>query len=373
MNSTIVDYFISLVRIDSESRNEFNLAQKIKKDLEGIGAKVEFDNAHEQTKGNCGNLYAYIAGDDSLEPVLLSAHMDTVVPGNGIEPVVKDGIITSDGTTILGADDKSGIAQIIWGIKELVESGEKHPPIELLFTVCEEIGLLGVKNCDTSKFKAKKSYAFDTHEVGSVMQGAPSQKNLIITVKGKKAHAGTSPEKGINAIVAASDAIVRCPLGRIADDTTANIGIIEGGKATNIIPDSVILHGEVRSHSVDKLNLVTEDICLIFKETVKRHEVNGFQASADIEIVHKYDSFFIKESEEIIKVALKASEALGIPRSIYKGGGGSDANILNAKGIQSIVIGTGMNDVHTTAENISIESLQLGAEWVKQLLRSCCS
>lgn len=368
MDNQIVDYFISLVTIDSESRNELEMALKVKKDLEALGAKVYFDNADKQTGGNVGNLCALIPGNDKLDPILFSAHLDTVVPGKSIKPQVRDGVIYTDGTTILGADDKSGITQIIYGIKSLQTKGIDHPPIEILFTVCEEVGLLGVKNADLSGFKAKTCYAFDTHQVGAVMIGAPSQNNIILTVKGKKSHAGSNPDKGLNSIVVASDAITKAPIGRIDEETTANIGIIKGGEATNIVPDKVVLHGEVRSHSEKKLSAVTDQMCDVFRKTVTNHKVGNFTASVDIEVIHEYDAFCINENEPIVRLATEASKKVGLDPNIHKGGGGSDANILNQKGIQSIVVGTGMNDVHTTDEHISIEALQQGASWVEMLL-----
>ncbi len=368
MEQNIVNYFLSLVQVDSESKNELEIALKISRDLEDLGAKVTFDDTTSFTGSNTGNLYAFIEGDESLEPVLLSAHLDTVVPGKNVTPVIKDGIIFSDGSTILGSDDKSGVAQIIFGVKELLLSGKPHPPIEILFTVCEEIGLLGVQNADLSLFRSKQCMVLDTHDIGTILIGAPSQNNLFINVRGKKAHAGTDPDKGINAILVASDAITKIPLGRIDEETTSNIGTINGGEATNIIPDNIYLKGEIRSHSDKQLDVITDKVTQVFRDTAANYKVGDTSATVDIKVEKNYSSFYIDESDFLLNVAKKASQALGMNPLTYKGGGGSDANIFNKKGIGSIVLGTGMNDVHTTDENIKVSDLEQGAQWIKLIL-----
>ncbi|MBW6516695.1 MAG: M20/M25/M40 family metallo-hydrolase [Candidatus Cloacimonetes bacterium] len=369
MEKSLIDYFLTLVQIDSESKNELPLAQKLKSDLKKLGAKVRFDHAAEKTGGTTGNLIASFSGEKTTPPILLCAHLDTVVPGRGIKPVVDGDLIKSDGTTILGADDKSGIVQIIWAIKELIENNENYPSIEILFTVSEEIGLCGAKNCDFSMLKAKECLTFDSHDVGTIMNGAPSQNNLRFKVHGKKAHAGVEPEKGLNAIRIASEAIAAIPLGRIDKETTCNIGIISGGAATNIVPDLVEIKGEARSHNEEKLTKLSNDISDIFRDVVTKHKVNGTQAKVDIEIDKSYSTFYIDPEDPLILLARQASQNLKFPDSVYKGGGGSDANILNLHGIKTIVIGTGMKDVHTLQENISITDLKNGVLWVKEFLR----
>ncbi len=365
----VISYFLELVKIDSESMNELTLALKVKKDLEDMGAEVSIDDAGRKIGGNCGNLYAYLPGNVNKEPLLFCAHLDTVKPGVGIKPVIEGDVIKSDGSTILGADDKSGIAEIIVGIRNLIESGDDYTPIEILFTVAEEVGLLGAKYCDVNKIKAKYCFTFDSHEVGSLTLGAPSQNNLNITVRGKTAHAGVEPEKGINAILAASDALCKIPLGRIDFETTSNIGVIKGGVATNIVPEKVVLEGEVRSHDQKKLELTTEEICKTFRETVNRYTKDTFSASVSIKIENCYQAFLIEEDNPIVALARKTTEKIRLPFSANVGGGGSDANVFNSKGLTTVIIGTGMNDVHTNNENINKDSLLKGAEWVSELLR----
>jgi tripeptide aminopeptidase len=369
MEKTLIDYFLRLVQIDSESKDERDIALSLKADLEELGFSVVFDKANEKTGGTIGNLIASLPGKVDSKPLLLCAHLDTVTPGKGVKPVIEGDLIKSDGTTILGSDDKSGIAQIVWAIKEIIENDEPHPPVELLFTISEEIGLLGAKYCDYSLLKAKNCYTLDTHEIGAVMNGAPSQNNLLFIVHGKKAHAGVEPEKGLNAIRVAAEALSAIPLGRIDRETTCNIGVISGGTARNVVPDAVRIKGEVRSHNEEKLQEVTSQICDTMEKVVTSHRVNGYQAKVEVTVDKSYSAFLVPEEEMIVQIARKASQQLSLPDKVYRGGGGSDANIFNLHGIKTVVIGTGMDAVHTLEENISISALEKGMNWVKEILR----
>ncbi|MDA3814662.1 MAG: M20/M25/M40 family metallo-hydrolase, partial [Candidatus Cloacimonetes bacterium] len=365
----LIDYFISLIKIDSESKNEKALASKIAKDLRDLGAEVTFDNANEKTGGNIGNLYGYFSGNIDKKPILLCAHMDTVVPGNGIKPQIKDDRIVTDGTTILGADDKSGIAEIIWAIKEINEANEDHAPIEVLLTISEEIGLLGAKLFDLSNIKSEFGYALDSHKVGHVVTGAPSQNSMKFTIHGKESHAGAAPECGVSAIQIAAEAISKMKLGRIDEETTCNIGIIKGGTATNIIPKEVILKAEVRSHNAEKLQKITNDIKQTLLNTAAKYKLDDFQASVESIIQKEYPAFVLKDDDPCILIAKKATENIGLPFKSGISGGGSDANIFNFKGLKMAVVGSGMEDVHTVNEFIKFIDLKNGVKWVKEVIR----
>jgi len=369
MEKTVIDYFINLIQIDSEAKFEKATAEKLVKDLEELGAIVKFDNAHEKTGGNVGNLYAYFPGKIEKKPILFCAHMDTVKPGNGIKPQIKDGRIITDGTTILGADDKSGIAEIFWAIKELRETGEDTAPVEALFTISEEIGLLGAKYLDYSMIKSEIGYALDTHKVGEISIAAPAANRIKYIVRGKKAHAGAAPEKGINAIRIASEAIAAMPMGRIDAETTCNVGSISGGDATNIVPNEVLIKAEVRSHNPQKLQEITDKMTGALQDAAARYEIGDFKASVEIDLNHEYQSFRLSEDDEVVQLARKASENLGLP---YKGeisGGGSDVNVFNQNGLKMAVAGTGMDKVHTVNECIEISELENGVKWVKEIIR----
>jgi len=365
MSNDVIQYFLELIAIDSESGDERAMMDRLREDLEKLGARVEEDGASKNTDGNAGNLHALIPGKIDKKPILFCAHADTVRPGKGIKAIRENGRIHTDGTTVLGGDDKSGIAEIVQGIREVVESGQDHAPIEILITVAEEIGLLGAKYFDKSKLTSAFGYAFDSHRVGDLDVGAPAQNSIKIDIFGKEAHAGVEPEKGLNAIRVASEAISAMPLGRIDFETTCNIGIIGGGTATNIVPNRVLIKGEARSHNAVKLEQVSADMRQAVESVVQRHEGSSFKWIMNQE----YAAFRIDENEEPVRLALEALKNLDIRAEVTVGGGGSDANIINASGLPMIICGTGMNKVHTVEEDIEEEELRRGAAFVTQLIR----
>ena len=366
MTKTLVDYFVSLVKIDSESKNEKEIALKLAEDLKNLGGEVRFDDANKKTGGNVGNLYAYFPGNIAKEPILFCAHLDTVIPGNGVNPQILEDRITSDGTTILGADDKSGIAQIIWAIKELKNT--KTAPIEVLFTISEEIGLLGAKYLDYSMIKSKIGFALDTHKVGAVVIGAPFQNSMKFTIHGKEAHAGSSPEYGVNAIKIAAEAISKMPSGRIDNETTCNIGLISGGDATNIVPNKVVIEAESRSHDKKKLMEISNKMKNAVLSAVQNYKLGDFSASVEVEIEEEYQAFRVDENAEIVKLGQNAAQKMDLNSYTIIGGGGSDVNIFNQNGLQMVIVGTGMDAVHTVKEFIKINELKAGAEWVRNAI-----
>lgn len=368
MNTDVVKYFLELVCIDSESGNERKVADKLKADLTAMGAEVFEDEAHLEHGGNAGNVFARFEGNPQKEPILFCAHMDTVKPGNGIKPIITDGVIHTDGSTILGSDDKSGVAEIMIGIKRVIDSGEDHAPIEVLFTICEEIGLLGARSFDKSKIKAKLAYAFDSHEVGEVIIGAPSAEKFKIIIKGKEAHAGVEPENGINAIRVASEAIAMMPNGRIDHESTCNMGKISGGIATNIVPNEIVIHGEARSHDNSKLDRIIGEVKQALDTAVQRYQLPHGQASYEFINSRDYVAFSIAEDHPAVLLAKNALTSLGIEPNIKKGGGGSDANILNLAGISTLICGSGMDNVHTVRERIKVSELEKGADLVQAMI-----
>ncbi|MCB5252001.1 MAG: M20/M25/M40 family metallo-hydrolase, partial [Candidatus Cloacimonetes bacterium] len=240
-------------------------------------------------------------------------------------------------------------------------------PIEVLFTVSEEIGLLGSKGFDKSRLKSRFGYALDSHVVGELVTAAPSQNSWNATVFGKESHAGVAPEKGLNAIRIASEAIAAMPLGRIDFETTCNAGKISGGEATNIVPNKVQVFGEARSHNPAKLKRVTEDIRHAFESTVSRYSDLG--GKLEFSYKTEYKSFNIPEDAPVVKLAQEALKNLDIPCNICTGGGGSDANVFTASGIQMIITGTGMENVHTVNECIQVSELHRGTDFVEELIK----
>ena len=246
--SRVVKTFLEYVQISSESRWEAAFSQRLAEDLQQIGLTVETDDSADKVKANTGNLYAFLPGEADLEPILLCAHMDTVPPGQGIHPVIEDGIIRSASDTILGSDDKSGAAAIVEALREIVQQKLPHRPVEVVFTICEEVGLLGAKYLDYSRLRAKKAVVFDNEgDVGTIVNQAPGHVEISATITGRAAHAGVAPEEGISAIQVAAEAVSQMQLLRIDAETTANIGTFFAAGPNNIVPETVRLAAEVRS------------------------------------------------------------------------------------------------------------------------------
>ncbi len=365
----IIDRFCEFVSIDSESLNERNMGDHIKEIFKEFSDEIIEDNAGEKIGGNCGNIIVKIKGRTQT-PILLTAHLDTVKPGNGIKPVIENDRIVSAGNTVLGADDKSGIAMILEALETAKEEKIDIPSLEIVFTVAEEIGLLGAKNVDSAMLSAKYGIALDSEDIDSVYNRAPSQYFINMSFYGKTAHAGMAPENGLNAILMASSAITKMPLGRIDTETTANIGIIEGGIATNIIPEKVVVKGEVRSHDEDKLEYYKNKIKESAYESVRNiSEGKGLYGNVTIEEEKVYDRIFVRENSKIVNILKESFDNAGIKMLLKTGGGGSDANIFNGYGIETVIMGTGMQEVHTVNEYIKISDLIKGAEILLEFLK----
>jgi tripeptide aminopeptidase len=367
----LMDAFRFLVKIDSVSRQEGEIAKELTKILGSMGAETFIDNAGEKTGSNTGNLIAKFRGTENIPPLLLNAHMDTVEPGRGVVPVLKDGTFTSDGTTILGADDKSAIAVLLEVMTVLKENNIPYGPIEMVLTTCEEIGLMGAKHLDMSLITAKYGYALDATDTEGIITHAPSANKIEFKVHGRDAHAGAAPEKGINAIHLASKAIAGLELGRIDKETTCNIGIINGGIATNIIPNLVTVKGEVRSHNDDKLKKVTSDIIASFENTVKNYgEISSDGLPrVDVAVDDDFSRTDIPENHPVVVLAQKAAANLGRNMVTKITGGGADANIFYANGIITGVIGTGMRDMHTVRESVSVDDMVKTGELLLEIIK----
>lgn len=366
----LADTFMELVRIDSMSREEGELSRILTAKLTALGARVEVDQAGERVGGQTGNLIAYWPGNRPADPLLLAAHMDTVGPGRGVDPRFDDGVFTSAGETVLGADDKSALAIILEVLQCIHEQDLPCGPLELLFTICEEVGLLGAKHLAYEKLSARMGYALDTRSTDEIITRAPCANRLAFTLFGKAAHAGSSPEKGINAISLASKAIAQLDLGRLDAETTCNIGLIQGGLATNIVPERVVVEGEVRSHSREKLHRVTQTIVSAFEKTVSAYKARQDdlpRLEADVQL--DFDCLDIDGRHPVVGLVRQAAANLGRTMETAASGGGSDANIFAGKGITTAVLGTGMDKVHTVNECIRLEDMVRTVLLVLEILR----
>jgi tripeptide aminopeptidase len=370
----MTEYVMDLIRIDSLSKKEKDVALKLKKDMEEIGGECFFDDADKKVNGDIGNLIVKIQGNKGdANPFFLSSHMDTVGPGEGIRPRIEDGVIKSDGTTILGSDDKSGLAIIVEVVRTLKEKNIPHGDIEIAFTICEEIGLLGAKYIDTSNFRSKYGIVLDSSSPSQLVVKCPSAERLEFKVYGLEAHAGVYPERGINAIKVASEAISRMKLGRIDFETTANIGIIRGGLATNIIPNYVDVIGEVRSHSEEKLRAQVEHMRRCFHDAASRYQLTlegkTYSARVEEDIERSYDRMDVSSESKVVKLINQAVKNLGYNITPHASGGGCDANYFNKKGIECVNLGTGMKEIHTVNEYLVLEEFYLAADIVLEMIK----
>jgi tripeptide aminopeptidase len=349
----IVNEFLKYIGIDSLTKAEGEFAGFISEELVDLGAEVYIDNAGEQVGSDTGNVIAKFKGTIDRQPIMFSSHMDTVSPGKGIKPVIRDNIIYSDGTTILGGDDKAGIAAVIEAIRCLQENNIEHGPIEIVFSIAEEGGLLGAKNLDYSKIESKLAFVLDSSgSPGQIVIKGPAQDKIDVKIIGKPAHAGVSPEEGISAIQVAASAISRMKLLRIDEETTANIGSINGGIATNIVCPEIIIKAEARSLNSGKLDAQTVHMIACFKQAAEE-----FGAKLEVETSRSYSELVIDENDEIVNIVRKACENVGLKASTVSTGGGSDTNVLNGKGIKSVNLGIGAKKPHTLEEYLRIEDL----------------
>jgi len=350
--------FLELVRIDSLSRREGRIAERLEHELRALGATVERDDAGERVGGETGNVIGHVPGTAGGEPLLLCAHMDTVEPGTGVTALVEGDIIRSDGTTVLGGDDKSGVAIILECVRVCRERGIAHPPLEIVFTICEEVGLLGAKHLDVGRLRARRGLVFDSDAVGFVFTRAPGANHLTAVVRGRAAHAGMAPERGVNAIRVAAEAIAAMQLGRIDAETTANVGLISGGRALNIVPDEVSVRAEARSHDPARLAAQIEHMRACFEAAAARH------AGARVEIVveRSYDPMHVADDAPIMRLLLAAAERAGHTVTPAGMGGGCDANVLNRRGLEVVNLGTGMQEIHTTNEWLRVSDMVAAAE-----------
>jgi len=355
----LLDTFLSLVRVDSPSGEEAVMAQELAARFRRLGLTVELDSLN--------NLVARLPGRGN--PVLLAAHMDTVMPGRGIQPLVKDGVVYSDGTTILASDDKSGIAVILEVLQTLLEQNLPHPPIEAVITVQEETGLVGAKGLDLSRLQARMGISLDTGgPAGTIVVAAPSADLMSAVVHGKAAHAGAHPELGINAIVVAAEAIHNMRLGRVDVETTANIGVIRGGIARNIVPDRVELTGEARSHQLSKLEAQMGSMVEALQSAARQH-----QATVDVKVDRSYTGYAFTENDLMVSKLMAACRGAGVDPHLVPTGGGSDANIFNAQGMQVVNTSPGMAGVHTTAEHVALSDMTACARVVMHCVRGLAS
>lgn len=357
----VVKTFMELVQIAAKSKEEKPVAEYITKYLTDLKLKVMEDDAGKKIGGNCGNLISRIPGTVMTTPAIaLLSHMDTVVPCEGVKPVIRDKVIYAEGKTILGADDRAGVAAMLELATLLMENPIPHGEIELVFTIAEEIGLVGAQHLDVKTLHSKMALILDGHESpGKIVIASPSLNSIKVVCHGQAAHAGVCPEEGISAIEIAAQAIANMKLGRIDEETTANFGTMTAGNATNIVPERAELVGEARSFNPDKLKKQVEHIKTCFENAAKK-----LGGKVDIEINKGFQGYRISEDQPLLKIVKKATEQIGLKPTLKTFGGGTDGNVMNQNGIATVVLAVGYEDMHSSDEHIAIKDLVDIIRWL---------
>jgi tripeptide aminopeptidase len=353
---------LSLLRIDSPSYREAAAAAWLAARFAEFGVQATDDGLGPALNGNSGNLIARVPGNEA-PPVLLNAHMDNVPPCEGVNPVVEDGVVRTDGRTVLGGDDKCGCIAVLSAVREVVTSGIPHPPLEIVLTAAEETGLEGAKGLDYSTVSARRGIVAESGTVGAITVKAPSADRWDAVLKGRAAHSGVAPEKGINAIRMAAEAIAEMHVGRLDDETTANVGLIHAGEARNVVPPTCTVGGEARSHDTRKLDSQVKHVRRCLEKAAKRHG-----GEVEFTVSRTYERFDIGLDEWPYRVCEDAAREVGLEPMARPTGGGSDANIFNEHGVVSVIIGCGSSEVHTTDEHVDLSDLHQASVWLAKII-----
>jgi tripeptide aminopeptidase len=352
--SRLLDTFLQAVRVDSPSGEEATFARWCAERLSALGCDVRIDGTATMTGSDTGNVIAELAGIAAGSTVVLSAHLDTVEPGRGIEPVVEDGVVRSAGDTILGSDDKAGVAAILETLSVLHESGRPHARVRVLLTTCEEVGLRGARAIDARDCEGDVCLVLDAAgDVGGIVTGAPTHYTFSATFLGVAAHAGVEPEKGRSAILMAAHAVSAMPLGRLDATTTANVGEITGGGATNVVPATCSLRGECRALDANR----AEEVRGAMDAALKAAALEG-GGTVTVAWAKEYDGYLFAADDPALAIVFGGVRAAGFEPRPFVTGGGSDANMLSVKGLPAVALSCGMTDVHGTGETIAVSDME---------------
>ena len=365
----LLDLFLQLCAIPSPSAKERAVADRVGACLSGLGLDWNEDDAAARLDGDTGNIYCRLeATNGGGTPIFLCAHTDTVPPEAAIEPVIEDGVVRNAAGTILGSDNKAAVVVMLEATRRIVEEGRAHAGIELLFTPQEEVSLRGADAFDHTRFVAKTGYVYDQGAaIGEIVLGSPHARLLDFRFHGRAAHAGMNPEDGRSAIAAASRAIADFRLGRVDEETSANVGVIKGGTARNVVPEWCSFTAEVRSHDERKaIELVREMLeSAAFAASLAECEVAS-------EVRPSFPGYRFKESDAPVRLAATALERAGFEPSYALSGGGADANVFNARGLECVNLANGMMEIHTPDEHIAVADLDAMVEVTLALVDAAC-
>ena len=349
----MLELFLELAALRSPSGEERAVADVVAAYVRDLGLDVDEDDAGAAVGSTIGNLYTRLEPTAEGIPIFLCAHLDTVPPDGSLEPVVDEGVVRNGGGTILGADDKSAVAVMLEGTRRVLAENRPHAGIELLFTPKEEVGLLGAAAFDHTRLHAQVGYVYDqAAPIGEIILGAPYSQAMQVRFHGRASHSGMYPEEGRSAIAAAARAIADLRLGRVDDESTANVGTIQGGTAGNIVPEWCSFDAEARSHDERKLADLVQEMLETF----------AFAASlADCEVetsVKKsYRGYRFKRDDPVVRLAARALERSGHPPTYGLSGGAADANVFNERGLPCLNLANGMTSIHTSDEHIAVDDL----------------
>jgi tripeptide aminopeptidase len=356
--SEVLELFLELASVASPSGEEREVADRVLAYIRDCGLDADEDDAGPTIGSTMGNVYARAEPTAAGEPIFLCAHLDTVPPSDAIEPLVEDGVVRNARPTILGGDNKAAVAAMLDATRRVLAESRPHAGIELVFTPKEEVGLLGAFAFDHRRLAARVGYVYDqAAPIGELVLGAPSAQQLEITFHGRAAHAGMYPEEGRSAIAAAARAIAEMRLGRIDEETTANIGRIEGGTAANVVPEWCSLVGDVRSHDELKLADLVQSIqdALTFAAGVAEVEVETV-------VRRSYRAYRFKRDDLAVRLAAEALDRCGFAPRYGLSGGAADANVFNERGLQCVNLANGMAEIHTPEEHIAVADVEAMVE-----------
>jgi tripeptide aminopeptidase len=354
MASEVVDLFTELAALPSPPGEEREVADVVIGYLRDLGLSVDEDDAGPKVGSDIGNVYCRLEATDGGSPIFLCAHLDTVPPEGPIEPVIEDGVVRNAAGTILGADNKSAVAAMLEGARRVLAENRPHGGIELLFTPKEEVGLLGAAAFDLSRLQARLGYVYDqAAPIGDVILGAPHSRALQVRFHGRAAHSGMYPEEGRSAIAAAARAISDLRLGRVDEDTTANVGIIRGGTAGNIVPEWCTLDAEARSHDERKLDELVQEMVDAFSFAAGLED-----CEVETKVSKSYKGYRFKPDDPVVRIAAAALEQSGYTPAYGLSGGAADANVFNERGLACLNLANGMQDIHTPDERITVADLE---------------
>jgi tripeptide aminopeptidase len=352
--SEVVDLFTELAALPSPPGEERAVADVVIGYLRDLGLSVDEDDAGPKVGSNIGNVFCRLEATDGGNPIFLCAHLDTVPPEGPIEPVIEDGVVRNAGGTILGADNKSAVAAMLEGARRVLAENRPHGGIELLFTPKEEVGLLGAAAFDHERLRARLGYVYDqAAPIGDVILGAPYSRAMQVRFHGRAAHSGMYPEEGRSAVAAAARAISDLRLGRIDEETTANVGIIQGGTAGNIIPEWCTLDAEARSHDERKLEELVQEMVDVFSFAAGLED-----CEVEAKVSKSYKGYRFKPDDPVVRIAHAALERSGYKPAYGFSGGAADANVFNERGLACLNLANGMQDIHTPDERITVADLE---------------